>query len=420
MAYKKDVDYTSMIQQASQAGDFAQAAALEATRNEKINGEGMDYGQTQDFSGFLGKEEYKPVGDTTAGGTDWSTTLGNLMKSGADASQVGAANQSRVNKATSTPGLGQYAYDDVYNQAQQYIAQNKQADQFNTLLSQITDKQPFEYDAQSDPSYQAYATQFTNQGKQAMQDTMGEFAGMTGGLPSSAAMSAAGQANNQYMSQMSGMIPQLEQQAYQRDQDAFSNDMNALGVMQGERAYTDSRIDANSAKAQQLLAMGLSNAEVAQQLGITEQQAAQYAGMVTSGMMADIAKVNRTNTDRSSGGSSGSGGNGGKGTITEMYQAMEDSGDPSTYLSRNYKKFGIPAGQINNTVAAYKVWAKNQAKDTNDTSGEENSGRNWTVVSGYGRLSYDEVETMVDKGELLEEERGDGECRYRKNPNYKK
>ena len=228
------------------------------------------------------------------------------------------------------------------------------------------------------------------------------------------------------------MIPQLDQQAYGRNQDSFSNDISALGVLQGikqedtqnafnEREYADQQANTQAAKAQNLLAMGLSNAEIAKSLGITEQQAAQYANMVTSGMMADISKVNRTNTGGS--GSSGSGskakpsGTGGS-SIESMYKAMLSSGYPEAYLAQNYKKFGIPAGQISTIVDGYKKWAKAQPGKT-PTAAAGSTGTSVTVT-GYGRLSFDEVEAMVDRGELLETKRGDGGYSYSKNPNYKK
>lgn len=233
MAYNKNIDYMAAIQQAAAKGDFATAAALEQTRNEKGKGENIaGFTPTNDYSNYLGKSDFTPVGSTTSSGTDWSTVIKNMIANGASSADVGSALQSRVNKAMNTEGLSKYAYDDVYNQAKDYIAANKTSDTYDSLLDIIVNRKDFSYDPTADPAYQAFATQFTNKGKAAMEDTMGEFASLTGGIPSSAAVSAGQQANNNYMSQLSGAIPDLEAQAYNRYQDEYSNDASELSLLQ--------------------------------------------------------------------------------------------------------------------------------------------------------------------------------------------
>jgi len=345
MAYKKDLDYSALIKQAAGAGDLAQAAALEAARNQKIAGEGMDYAQTSDFSNYLGTETFKPAGETTEGNTDWSNVLKGLMSRGASSADVGSALQSRVSKAMATPGLSQYAYDDVYNQARGYIEQNQQKDKFDSLLDRIVNRDPFSYDPAKDPSYQAYATQYTNQGNKAMQDTMGSFAGMTGGLPSSAAMAAAQQANNEYMSELSAMVPQLEQMQYGRYQDEISNDVTALGALQGvmqdERDYQTDQEDKAFAKAQDLLSMGFSNAEIAKIMGISEQQAQNYASMVNQGMQLDVANSQATLNKKLISGTGGGSKPSYSPDADALFDAARKSDNPQNFISSNYKKYGF-------------------------------------------------------------------------------
>lgn len=77
----------------------------------------------------------------------------------------------------------------------------------------------------------------------------------------------------------------------------WDNTMNRQGIedQRYDQQYGDSRNDANFGKAQTLLQMGFSTAEIAQTLGITEQQAQQYANTVQAGTQADIAARNRSN-----------------------------------------------------------------------------------------------------------------------------
>lgn len=86
--------------------------------------------------------------------------------------------------------------------------------QYADLFDQLNNYAPFEYDPAVDPLYQNYKKQYTREGQRAMQDTMGQYAAMTGGLPSTAAMTAASQANDYYMAQMADKIPELYQLAY--------------------------------------------------------------------------------------------------------------------------------------------------------------------------------------------------------------
>ena len=95
--------------------------------------------------------------------------------------------------------------------------------QIDELWNRINGRS-FDYDYTLDPRWQAYKKQYTREGQRAMQDTLGQYAAMTGGMPSTAALSAAQQAQNYYGAQMSDKIPELYQAAY----DMYLNDGNAL------------------------------------------------------------------------------------------------------------------------------------------------------------------------------------------------
>lgn len=90
---------------------------------------------------------------------------------------------------------------------------NAAQQQANGLLSQIDNRPAFQYDPATDPLYQSYKDQYVHQGKRAMEDTMGQAAGLTGGYGSTYSQSVGNQAYNEYLTKLSAQIPVLAQQA---------------------------------------------------------------------------------------------------------------------------------------------------------------------------------------------------------------
>jgi len=142
-------------------------------------------------------------------------------------------------------------YKELLAQGQQY------QQQANDLLSQYDSRGAFSYDPQNDPGFQALKNQYVHQGQRAMQDTMGQAAGLTGGYGSTYAQSAGNQAYNEYLTQLNAQIPALQQQARaawdaegQRMLDRYNLALNqantaygqgrdALGDLRYEQEYAD-------------------------------------------------------------------------------------------------------------------------------------------------------------------------------------
>ena len=114
---------------------------------------------------------------------------------------------------------------DAYNYLQSVLNskpgeyQSRYSDQLQTMLDQIMNREPFQYDAYADPLFQIYQDQYILGGKRAMQDAMGQAAAMTGGYGNSYAQTVGQQTYNQYMENLMGMIPELSQMAYGRYKD---------------------------------------------------------------------------------------------------------------------------------------------------------------------------------------------------------
>ena len=100
---------------------------------------------------------------------------------------------------------------------------SKYQDKIDDLLNDIMNRPDFSYDPETDPQYAAYKKEYAREGERATADTLGQAAAMTGGMPSTAAMTAAQQAGDYYAAQMADKIPELYQLAYAMYQDEGQN-----------------------------------------------------------------------------------------------------------------------------------------------------------------------------------------------------
>lgn len=121
--------------------------------------------------------------------------------------------------------------------------------QLQEAVNRLMNREPFSYDYMSDPLYQQYAKSYGIQGELARQDTLGDVSSMTGGLPSSYAVTAAQQAQNSWNSALNDMIPALQDAAYQRWMGNYEADTNlanmltSLDSMAYDRYNTDRNYD---------------------------------------------------------------------------------------------------------------------------------------------------------------------------------
>lgn len=72
------------------------------------------------------------------------------------------------------------------------------------------------YDAASDPAYSALKKSILRESDRSVEDTMGAYAGMTGGIPSTAAVTAAQETANYYRGQLADQQVALGEQDYNR------------------------------------------------------------------------------------------------------------------------------------------------------------------------------------------------------------
>ena len=165
---------------------------------------------------------------TSQQGNAGSVSLAQASPAAARTQNVGA-NLSGVSDATKS-GLSrysaQYTPSQKVNDAEAYLQnvmngrpgdfQSRYAGDIARLYDQIMNRPKFQYDVNKDPLFQQYKNQYTVQGQRAMQDTVGQMAGLTGGYGNSWGATVGSQAYQAYLQQLNDRIPELEQRAFDR------------------------------------------------------------------------------------------------------------------------------------------------------------------------------------------------------------
>jgi hypothetical protein len=106
-------------------------------------------------------------------------------------------------------------------------------DAYQSAMDAILNRKEFSYDLNGDALYQQYKNMYSALGKQAMTDTMGKAAALTGGYGNSYAATAGNQAYLGYMQQLGAIVPELYNlalSAYNAEGDRLNNNFNLLST----------------------------------------------------------------------------------------------------------------------------------------------------------------------------------------------
>lgn len=171
----------------------------------------------------------KPVYQTM--GTQQPTAQANQQTAARQQAAPQAAQstgRAAVQSSQPTSGGQQVGYDPSGNQAYQEALRRMQetegtrpeyqdsySRQLQDLYEKIMGREKFQYDAANDPVYQQYRQMYVQQGRQAMMDTMGQAAGLTGGYGSTYSQAAGQQQYDAYLQQLNQVVPELYAQARQ-------------------------------------------------------------------------------------------------------------------------------------------------------------------------------------------------------------
>lgn len=151
------------------------------------------------------------------------------QRTSAQAAQTNGQRAAVQSSTTSTQSSGrQVGYDPGRNQAYQEALRRMQeteqtrpeyqdsySQQLQDLYDKIMGREKFQYDAANDPLYQQYRQMYVQQGRQAMADTMGQAAGLTGGYGSTYSQAAGQQQYDAYLQKLNEAVPELYAQARQ-------------------------------------------------------------------------------------------------------------------------------------------------------------------------------------------------------------
>lgn len=178
--------------------------------------------------------------------------------------------QQTVTPATRTaPSAGRSAaYDKAMAALKQ--AENKAPtyassydEEISEIYDKLTNREPFKYDYNADPLYNQYKESYMQQGKQAMRDSMGQTAALTGGYGNSYGSAVGQQQYDAYLSRLNDVLPELYGQAYDmysaegdalRQQYSLAADRQSTEYNQYRDALSDYRYDQalDAERAQQM------------------------------------------------------------------------------------------------------------------------------------------------------------------------
>ncbi len=109
--------------------------------------------------------------------------------------------------------------------------------QLDDAYKQIANRKKFSYDIDGDALYKQYKDQYILGGKQAMMDTMGKAAALTGGYGSSYGVTAGNQAYQEYLQKLNDVVPELYGMAldqYNQEGQDLLNQFSMAGSMRDD------------------------------------------------------------------------------------------------------------------------------------------------------------------------------------------
>lgn len=162
---------------------------------------------------------------------DYATEINKAIAAG-DYRTAGIREQQR-NEKIRGEGLTQYQTTSHYAD---YLPRTEQ---INSGLDKLANPEPWSYNYQDDPAWMAMRKEYLREADRETRDTMAAAAGMTGGVPSTAAVAAGQQAGNYYRAQLADRIPELMRDDYSRymqGRDASRADLSLLSSIEEQRA----------------------------------------------------------------------------------------------------------------------------------------------------------------------------------------
>ena len=204
-------------------------------------------------------QDYQSKNGLSVDGIAGVNTQGKLYGTSGESQQQAAP--APATPTYETPKPSAYQPSETVQQAQALLQQqlskrpgeyqSQWQDKLDELLGKIQNREPFSYDLNGDALYQQYKDRYIQQGKQAMMDTMGEAAALTGGYGSSYAQNVGQQAYQGYLQGLNDKVPELYQLAldvYDRDGQNLYDQLALIGERENQdySRYRDDLSDYNA------------------------------------------------------------------------------------------------------------------------------------------------------------------------------
>lgn len=190
--------------------------------------------------------------------------------------------------------VGDFSYDD-FKKSDDLVAKESERDDskmnLDAVIEKILNREPFSYDFNGDALYQQYKDKYIQQGRMAMQDTIGQASAMTGGYGNSYAASVGNQAYQSHLNNLNDVIPELYQLAY----DKYAREGDELN---NEYAIAKDRYDNASANADELYnrEYGVWKDKVAMDYDLhNDKQQSYYNNAVVNNAISSVTTNNTTN-----------------------------------------------------------------------------------------------------------------------------
>jgi peptidoglycan hydrolase-like protein with peptidoglycan-binding domain len=242
----------AQVQYGSQGNDVLELQKLLNQNGFKLKEDGI-FGTNTHLAVKRWQKQNGLSVDGIVGTNTWATLAGSNPTTTPSTSTSGSVSAPTAPKLPTAPTYDTSTWDDstkgkeslgAYDTAKDAVANHgdfKYANQaqLDEIMNSILNREKFSYNFNEDAFYQQYKDKFIQQGKMAMQDTMGQAAAMTGGYGNSYASTVGSQAYQASLEKLNDVIPELYQMAYDRYAQEGQDLYNQYGLLLDDykRAY---------------------------------------------------------------------------------------------------------------------------------------------------------------------------------------
>lgn len=444
--YDKNTDYQAAINSAVAAKDYTAAAQYEKLRNAKIQGEGLNFEPTKQYASYLpeSQKSYDGVDYNTA--VDYMAKIQDAVKRGDYA--AAAQYEKQRNAKIQGEGLQNFETTNLYSK---YVPATPEAAGMSdpaTILSQMTEllNQWKEASAQQQTGQIDYATQqAVTELERALEDAAPQYQTQRNQI---AADERKAMDNAALYAEARGDRGGIGQEQYNLIQSSAAQSRLAVSQAQTKlstdtaRQIADLRAKGEFEKADALLTLTqtyLSQLMSLQQWQVNyamdyaqfqealrqwqveyEQNMAQLTGTLPGGELTLAAKQQENEQLASIGKALLSAG------VLPNDSQLAAMGMTKAQAQDYLTVQGLASAASSSTGSGPGVAADDtpSAGDDNDDQPAEDDTEevtvtnthadSWVLVAGYGRLSWQELATMVDKGLIIETKNKDGSLSYKK------